>query len=145
CRGIRVRIFCLCEPALLRGDAAANWERRRASGVSVDRWHQAEHASAIGQGRLIIDGLFGTGLVRQISGEAAALIALINAAQRPVLALDLPSGLHADSGEIMGIAIKAQCTVTFAAPKKGFWLAQGPLHCGEVVVADIGFAIADIR
>jgi len=87
---------------------------------------------------LLVDALFGTGLSRPLEGRALALVEAVARAGRPVVAVDLPTGLDADSGEVLGAAIPARVTVTFAAPKRGFALGEGPALVGRIVVADLG-------
>src|SRR5262245_17838188 len=93
---------------------------------------------------LVIDGLFGIGLAREIAGEHAALVEYANRQRCPVLALDIPSGLHADTGRVLGHAVRATHTVTFIALKPGLLTLDGPDHCGEIRVAslDIDFSKA---
>jgi hydroxyethylthiazole kinase-like uncharacterized protein yjeF len=86
---------------------------------------------------LIVDGLFGIGLERDLTGRYAELVAAINGSGAPVLALDLPSGLHADSGRVLGCAVRAQHTVTFIALKPGLLTLDGPDHCGELHLRDL--------
>lgn len=87
-----------------------------------------------GQWDLVIDGLFGIGLQRPISGRPAELIATVNRLGVPVLAIDVPSGLCADSGRVLGCAVKAQWTMTFIGLKPGLFTFDGPDHAGEVVL-----------
>lgn len=89
-------------------------------------------------GDVLIDALFGTGFHGEPRPEAAALIEELNAAGRPVVAIDLPSGVNADTGEIAGAAVQAHVTVTMHGRKVGLEVAPGRFHAGEVVVADIG-------
>jgi hydroxyethylthiazole kinase-like uncharacterized protein yjeF len=89
---------------------------------------------------LIIDALFGTGLARDLDGVAAELIARVNAAGKPVVAVDMPSGVDADTGAVRGAAVRASTTVTFAVRKPGHLLYPGRDLCGCVEVADIGIA-----
>jgi ADP-dependent NAD(P)H-hydrate dehydratase / NAD(P)H-hydrate epimerase len=89
-------------------------------------------------GEVLIDSLFGTGFQGEPRPEAAALIEELNAAGRPVVAVDLPSGVNADTGEIAGAAVRADVTVTMHGRKVGLEVAPGRFHAGEVVVADIG-------
>lgn len=94
----------------------------------------------------IIDAIFGIGLKRNIEGKYKDIIIQINSAsslrETKVLALDIPSGLSTDTGQIMGVAVKAYKTVTFAYKKLGMTLEKGPQYCGKTVVRDIG--ITDI-
>lgn len=87
---------------------------------------------------LIVDGLFGLGLSRPIEGENAKLVDYANAQACPVLALDIPSGINADTGRAYGRAIKATHTITFLGLKPGLLMLDGPDHCGQVTVADLG-------
>ena len=87
---------------------------------------------------LVIDGLFGIGLAREIAGEPAALVDYANRQRCPVLALDIPSGLHADTGRVLGHAVRATHTVTFIALKPGLLTLDGPDHCGEIRVESLG-------
>jgi ADP-dependent NAD(P)H-hydrate dehydratase / NAD(P)H-hydrate epimerase len=87
---------------------------------------------------LVIDGLFGIGLAREIAGEHAALVDYANRQRCPVLALDIPSGLHADSGRVLGCAVRATHTITFIALKPGLLTLDGPDHCGEIRVDALG-------
>ncbi|MHC4599177.1 MAG: NAD(P)H-hydrate epimerase [Planctomycetota bacterium] len=87
---------------------------------------------------LVVDGLLGTGTKGRIREPYAALIDQVNELPLPALALDLPSGLDADTGEVLGHCLQAAHTATFVAPKKGFALGRGPALCGTVHVIDIG-------
>src|SRR5690606_1751676 len=89
---------------------------------------------------LVIDGLFGIGIKRPITGAWAELIEAANAIAAPRLALDIPSGLDADTGTMMGIAFRATHTLSFLAAKPGLYTLDGPDYCGEVRIADLGVA-----
>jgi hydroxyethylthiazole kinase-like uncharacterized protein yjeF len=86
---------------------------------------------------LVIDGLFGIGLARPLEGRYAELVDWINAQRCPVLALDIPSGLDADTGRVLGRAVRATHTITFIGLKPGLLTLAGPDHCGEISVADL--------
>jgi len=86
----------------------------------------------------LVDALFGTGLSRALEGHWSALVELMASSHAQVLAVDLPSGIDADTGELLGAAAPAALTVSFVAPKRGLGLAAGPGLAGEVVVAEIG-------
>jgi NAD(P)H-hydrate epimerase len=87
---------------------------------------------------MLVDALFGTGLNGQLSDEYKQLIESINSQHRPILAVDIPSGLDCDAGEPLGAAIRASYTVTFVAVKKGFSSAKASAYTGEIFVASIG-------
>jgi ADP-dependent NAD(P)H-hydrate dehydratase / NAD(P)H-hydrate epimerase len=90
------------------------------------------------EGDVLIDALFGTGFHGAPRPEAAAVIEQVNASGSPVVAVDLPSGVNADTGEIEGVAVRADVTVTMHGRKVGLEVAPGRFHAGDVVVADIG-------
>lgn len=87
---------------------------------------------------LIVDGIFGTGLNRDITGQYRALIDTLNAQSCPVLALDIPSGLNADTGQIMGCAIKATLTLSFIGLNTGLFTGEGPNYCGQIAFSNLG-------
>jgi NAD(P)H-hydrate epimerase len=92
----------------------------------------------LGGAGLILDGIFGTGLTRAVRPPFGSAIEAINGAGSPVLAIDLPSGLDANTGAILGMAVRADVTATMGARKVGFALGDGPAHVGEVEVIDLG-------
>jgi ADP-dependent NAD(P)H-hydrate dehydratase / NAD(P)H-hydrate epimerase len=89
---------------------------------------------------LIVDGLFGIGLARPLEGAYAKLVDYVNSQTCPVLALDLPSGLNGDTGQVMGNAVRATHTITFIGMKPGLLTLDGPDHCGAITVAALGIA-----
>src|SRR6185503_10753413 len=93
---------------------------------------------------IVVDGLFGIGLSREIAGEHAALVDYANRVRCPVLALDIPSGLHSDSGRVLGRAVRATHTITFIALKPGLLTLDGPDHCGQIEVADLGLRVSEL-
>jgi len=136
--GAPVRIWPLA-PRGFRGAAAENWRRARAAGVPV-----ASRAPSLA-GALVVDALFGAGLSRAVAGAAAAAIRRIRAARERgsrVLSVDLPSGVDADTGQPLGIAVAADCTVALGLPKLGLALPPGRGLAGLVRVARIGIADA---
>ncbi|NJN05298.1 MAG: hypothetical protein HC814_01260 [Rhodobacteraceae bacterium] len=95
----------------------------------------------LGDAALILEGIFGTGLARDVRDPYRRAILAVNALGEsgiPIVSIDVPSGLDANSGAVLGVAIKATLTATMAAPKVGFGKEQGPAHVGEVVVIDLG-------
>jgi len=94
---------------------------------------------------LVIDGLFGIGLARNITGEHATLVEYANRQRCPVLALDVPSGIQSDTGQVLGCAVRATHTLTFIALKPGLLTLDGPDYSGEVSVADLGLDVAKLQ
>jgi NAD(P)H-hydrate epimerase len=137
-QGLRVHAIALAEPGSLRGDARRACDEFVASGGDCEAWQPR----LLAHGDVIVDALFGTGLARDVSGAAAECIAAINAAGRPVVAVDIPSGLHADTGHVLGAAVRADLTVTFIGRKVGCHLAAGPDHTGDIVFDDLGVPLA---
>jgi NAD(P)H-hydrate epimerase len=90
---------------------------------------------------LIIDAIFGIGLNTDLKSPYIEIVTWLNSLHKPILAVDVPSGLNATTGKIMGAAIKATKTITFAAAKTGFFKADGPRYVGEVELADIGIPV----
>src|SRR5260221_2122103 len=132
-RGWPVRVALLGAREALKGDAAA----------AAARWTgpvEVLVAAAIEGAGLVIDALFGAGLARPIEGVAGEVIAGLNTAQVPVVAVDVPSGVDGASGEVRGIAPKAVLTVTFFRRKPGHLLLPGRGLCGETLVTPIGMA-----
>jgi ADP-dependent NAD(P)H-hydrate dehydratase / NAD(P)H-hydrate epimerase len=130
-RGYRIRLGLLGSRSALKGDAAA----------MALRW--GEPVEPLGTGMLadadlIIDALFGAGLSRPLEGVAANVVAAINASSKPVVAVDVPSGLDGTTGASTGPVVQATSTVTFFRLKPGHVLLPGRALCGEVRLADIG-------
>jgi hydroxyethylthiazole kinase-like uncharacterized protein yjeF len=91
---------------------------------------------------LVVDGLFGIGLTRPLAGPTAELVRAANALPGTKLALDIASGINADTGAVLGVAFRATHTITFIAGKPGLYTLDGPDHCGEVHLADLGLDAA---
>ena len=126
--GREVTVLQLGDRDAIGGDAAVNARRWAEAGGD---WRTFDSLPA--DAELIVDAMLGTGLGRPVTGRYADAIAAVNAHRAPCLAVDVPSGLNADSGVIMGRAIRAAATVTFIALKQGLFTADGPDCAGEVV------------
>ncbi len=125
---LQVQVFAVIDPARLKGDAARAFEHCSAAGVPIERWQAGSSITA----DLVVDSLLGTGLDRELEGVMAQVVTDINGCGLPVLAIDLPSGLDADTGQVCGVAVKANRTITFVALKAGLFLQQGPEYCGAL-------------
>ena len=111
--------------------------------AALEKWETAGGAllrEIPGESRfdLAVDGLFGAGLARPLAGAHRALVQKLNALGVPILALDVPSGIDADTGAIMGCAVRASHTITFIAYKPGLLTLDGPDHCGELKLDTLG-------
>jgi|TARA_R110000822_G_scaffold8704_17_gene34293 ADP-dependent NAD(P)H-hydrate dehydratase / NAD(P)H-hydrate epimerase len=130
--GWAVEVWSLCDPGELRGDALLAYSSSVAAGVSVAPWK----AGAALQG-VVLDAMLGTGLTGEVRAPFAEAIREVNASGRPVVAVDIPSGLDADRGVVLGAAVQAALTVTFITLKPGLLTAAGPDHVGELLHASL--------
>jgi len=128
-----VRVMALVDPAQLKGDAATAAQGLRAAGVMAESFSPHHLADC----DVIVDALLGTGLNRPVSGVYLEAIAALNRTQRATLSLDIPSGLQADTGQVMGAAVKASTTVCFIGLKAGIFTGSGPEYSGRVIFSDL--------
>lgn len=131
--GLEVRVGWLSDPAALRDDARTACLDAQAAGVAMAPFA----ADLCADAEVIVDALLGTGLQRAVGGDWAVAVAAMNAAAAPVLSLDIPSGLHADTGAVLGCAVRADMTVSFIADKFGLHTASGPDCAGQIVLAPL--------
>jgi hydroxyethylthiazole kinase-like uncharacterized protein yjeF len=137
--GMGVVVVILPDPSSLRGPAAANFHRLGRRQVRSLQFSESVLARELERADVAIDGIFGTGFRGAAEGVHAEAIEILNRSGLPVVAVDIPSGVEADTGMVRGPAIRAATTVTFGAPKVGALLFPGAAHAGTVRVADIGF------
>jgi NAD(P)H-hydrate epimerase len=141
-RGVDCAVFVIGVVAEVRGDARVNLDILGRLGVTVVEINDEQtwelHFSEISQCSLIVDAIFGTGLSQALRGMLETVVADINASGIPIVSIDLPSGLSADTPQLVGDCIDASMTVTLAAPKLPLILPPGEAHAGDVVIADIG-------
>ncbi len=135
-RGIATRICQIGDVARIVGDAATAREEAMAAGV--DCVNPAQLVAALAEADVVVDALLGTGLTGPVREAYANAIVAINESGRPALAIDIPSGLCADSGAELGVTINAQHTVSFIGNKRGLFTASGPARTGTVHFADLG-------
>lgn len=126
--GRKVTVLQLGDRDRLSGDARTNALRYAA--LSGD-WRAFEGILPE-NADLLVDGIFGTGLEREVADTWAEAIRAVNGHRAPVLALDLPSGLHADTGAVLGTAVRAEATISFIGLKQGMFTGEGPACCGEI-------------
>lgn len=130
--GWRVRVFAVGAADALAGDAALARDEALAVGVAVQPWTECAPLEGV-----VVDALLGTGLSGSVREPYAQAIRLLNASGQPVLAIDIPSGLCADSGRVLGVAVRADLTVTFIGLKLGLFTADAPDQVGELVFDDL--------
>lgn len=135
--GVQVTVLLCADPARQSPDAQQALQRARNSSVQFAD-PSSLHGIISKHWTLVVDGLFGIGLTRPITGVVRGVIETINTFNCPVLALDVPSGLNADTGNIVGpdgVAIRASCTITFIADKPGLHTCNGRDYAGTILVA----------
>ncbi|MCQ2559371.1 MAG: NAD(P)H-hydrate dehydratase [Clostridia bacterium] len=140
-KGAEVQVFLLTDPDSIKGDARINftiWQKLQGKIFSLKQegdlslWQQSCE-----QADLLIDALYGTGFTGEVRPFPRQILEIMNQVKAKVLAVDIPSGVHAATGQVGGIAVKADLTVTFALPKVGLLLYPGADYTGKVIVADI--------
>jgi len=136
--GWQVELALYADPAGLAGDARTNYERLPEGVATTVHPDTAVLADLCSKATVIVDALFGTGLNSPLAPSYAAAVNAVNSSGRPIVAVDIPSGIDASTGRTCGTAVKAALTVTFAAAKLGHFLYPGTSHCGELLVTDIG-------
>ena len=135
---VPVAVYLVGDPERLAGDARTNFEIVSRMGLSVVRVNGPSDLMPAADAGVIVDALFGTGLVGEVREPYAGIIRFLNELGRPVVAVDVPSGLDCDTGKPLGVAVRAAVTVTFVALKKGFADPEAAHYTGRVIVAGIG-------
>jgi NAD(P)H-hydrate epimerase len=141
-KGVRVAVFLTAAPENYQGSAAVNYNILTKIGLTPRSYpkDEAELRSALQHTDLVIDAVFGSGFKgTHIAEPLATLFRMVNESGKPVLAVDLPSGLEADTGRVANECIRATATVTFGLPKIGLYLEPGASYAGEVIIGDISF------
>jgi len=147
-QNMKVTVVALSDPDSLQGDAAEQAGLARQAGVKI--------RCCAGDGELlgcwlaravmVVDAIFGTGLARPLTGHMREAVERINASGRPVLSVDISSGIHSNTGEVLGVAVKADWTLPIAATKWGHWLGAGRSFSGHLLSpVDIGISESSIR
>jgi hydroxyethylthiazole kinase-like uncharacterized protein yjeF len=138
---VRVKTFLLGETDQVQGDAKTNLDILIGMGMEVEELYADGLPTArvaMSMSDLVIDAVFGTGFKGEVEGYVGHVIDTINESGRPVVAVDVPSGLDSTTGRVSSSCIRATHTVTFGLPKVGLLLYPGAAYAGEVVIADIG-------
>lgn len=148
-KGAKVRVICLRPPEKIHGDARANYEILLQLNIAITVWDEKEDFNSqfklIRESDVIIDAILGTGLNSEVRGLFREVIEAVNQLDIPVLAVDIPSGVDAGTGRVLGVAIRAKATATFALPKIGQVLDPGEEYVGTLKVVDIGIPACVLR
>ena len=137
-QGLRTRVIAVVAPERLSGDAARAWQDYQAQGGEAEPFRSARPPDE----DVLVDGLLGSGLDRDLGGDFLAAVGAVKRARRPVLALDIPTGLHADTGMPLGCAVQADLTVTFVGLKQGLFVGAGADYRGALEFTGLGIPSA---
>jgi ADP-dependent NAD(P)H-hydrate dehydratase / NAD(P)H-hydrate epimerase len=139
-RGWQVTVFVLANADEIKGDARTNLDRLTDLPpiFCVDQGDLDRCGPPLGEATVVIDALLGTGLKSEVKGIFAEAVNMINSAKRPVVSVDIPSGIDSANGRVLGCAVRPDLTVTFALAKLGHILYPGAEFCGRLKIADIG-------
>lgn len=135
--GARVSVFLAGDAAKIKGEARAAFDGWIAAGGGVQPANDSLRSN-LAASDVVIDAIFGTGLNRDVSGALVGIIEVVNAARATRISLDVPSGMDADTGAPLGIAVRASLTISFAFGKKGLYSPQGRAYAGEIEIVEIG-------
>ncbi|MCX8117235.1 MAG: NAD(P)H-hydrate dehydratase [Desulfobacterota bacterium] len=142
-RGIAVKVILLADPKSLRGDAETNYTILHRMGGEIYPAPSSKEYQKVRRdveyADLLVDAIFGTGLDAEVRGYYREVIDHLNSQRVPIVAVDVPSGLNANTGRPLGTAVRATLTVTFGLPKVGLLLSPGTEYVGTLKVIDIGF------
>lgn len=147
-RGGAVRVFLVGDPEKLREPAKRNFEIARGMGVPLTLVRGEEDLGALAEELskcdAVVVGLIGIGLRGEVTGLARRVIEVINSSGKPVVSVDIPSGINANNGKVCGIAVKSAYTVTFGLPKYGNVLYPGYYYCGKLYVSRLSYRPEDL-
>jgi NAD(P)H-hydrate epimerase len=146
--GVSVAVHLFARPEDLSQEAAVHWHIIEKAGITAQIWTEVSDVpltQELAKAEWIVDALFGTGLEGPVRAPLDRVISTINASPGSVFAVDIPTGLNADTGEPMGATIRARHTATFVASKTGFTNPAARIWLGEVSVIDIGAPLKLVR
>ena len=140
--GFKINILLFCDPKSLKNDPAVNYKIAEKMKIPIEvidsAFDENKYQPLLKEADFIVDALFGIGLQRDVDEPYLSAIVAMNESGKKIVSVDVPSGLNADTGEVMGMAVNARWTATLGLPKAGFFMRQGSMHIGELNVIDIG-------
>ncbi|MEK6726870.1 MAG: NAD(P)H-hydrate dehydratase [Deltaproteobacteria bacterium] len=135
-----VVVFLLCAKEEMRGDAGANLDKYKGKLFEITSEEEFKKTiSGASKADIIVDAILGTGLKAELTGQYRSVVEGINSLGKKIVSVDIPSGISSDTGQVMGVAVKAELTITFGIPKVGLYLFPGSEYAGKIEVIDIGF------
>lgn len=141
-RGFRARVVLIGRLSEAKEEVRFFWNMLKPLGIPHETASSHLKLSALRprllRANLVVDALLGTGLTQEVREPVRSAIELLNSLKRPVLSIDLPSGLSADDGRMLGACVRARETVTLCLPKTGLFRGEGPRHAGRITVGEIG-------
>lgn len=139
-RGAKVSAYLLAEESLIEGDPLINLVIFKKMGGEIHDSRSFDlkgMKNSLSHTEIIVDAIFGTGLSTDVKGLHADVISLINSIGKPIVSVDIPSGISSDTGKVLGVAVRAEMTVTFALPKIGLLIYPGVEYVGELKIVDV--------
>jgi len=137
--GVSVRVFLIGETGDLSPDSKIMYNSLSALGGSLEHITlSSDHSEYVNNCAVVVDAIFGIGLNSELREDALTAVSMINSSRAFIISADVPSGVHADTGSILGDAVKADMTVTFSFAKPGHFVEPGCIYCGKLRVCDIG-------
>lgn len=143
--GAAVRVFLVGRREKMTADCKAMEQKLAAAGGVLEPFFEADAEAAAREADVLIDALFGVGLSRDMTGDPLAAVRVMNASGKPAVAADIASGVSADTGRVLGEAVRAACTVTFSMAKPGHFVEPGCVYRGELRIVDIGIPADLVR
>ncbi len=139
--GSDVKVILTADPQKIKGDALIQYQSAIKFNIPFydSAYFLKNTIEFLSRDTIIVDAILGTGLSKEIKGELAKIIEIINMSKLPVISIDIPSGISSDTGQILGTSIKADYTVTFGLPKRGHFLYPGAEYTGKLFIENIGF------
>ncbi len=147
-RGASVTVFLFSEATRVMGDAKVSLDIWRTTGgvlYAEGAFTQEQFVGHLKESDFVVDAFLGTGLSHPVKEPYIALIEAMNQHAKKTIAVDIPSGISADQGQVLGVAVRADATITIALPKRGHFMPDGLTHCGPLRVVDIGFPEALVQ
>ena len=136
-KGLSVQVITLKDPDTLTGNALKAWGMYQDLGGQAQMWRCDMGILDIDANTVVVDALLGTGLQGEVSNAYCLAITLINRSGLPVVCVDIPSGLSADTGENCGAVVRADATISFIGLKQGMFTAEGVDYCGQILFSDL--------